>query len=342
VSLAAGKERDAVGLADRARRETTARIADVLATAPEPPRDVHIGWGAALDVRGCPARYRSQGAGGWGFPGWSAPLAAGAVARAALAHHLARDAHLTVPAGHDHRLAAGPPPAPLELVRGWMRDARRDRRTRSVAGWVGDRWSAGDHATLAATAALASRWLAGFLRVVGWPLPAGTVLLGAGDSPALRWRPAPRSPVTVASGTDARIGRVTGGGAHVYLVHRVTSGDDDTLRDRAAFEAAATTLAVGVAPAEIQVTCGDTGERARLDVDDDLVADGIGMIVAVVHERLRSAAGAGPDDGATPSSRCRWCERVEECGPGRARQRSTGRWRDGLPLVAPAPDGAGG
>src|ERR671911_338057 len=72
-----------------------------------------------------------------------------------------------------------------------------------------------DAVTLAAVAATAGRWLAGFLRVVGWPLPARLTLLGApgpAAGPGPSWRPGKGSPITVACGADARIGRVTGAG----------------------------------------------------------------------------------------------------------------------------------
>ena len=95
---------------------------------------------------------------------------------------------------------------------------------------MGDLRADGDAATLAATAGLATRWLAGFVRVLGWPLPDGLALLNVvrddGASGAPRWWPAKGSAVTVASGADARLGRVTGSGEHVLVVHRPSSSDD--------------------------------------------------------------------------------------------------------------------
>ena len=122
-----------------------------------------------------------------------------------------------------------------------------------MGDWICETWDAGDSATLAAVAATAGRWLAGFVRVLGWPLPTQLTLLNApgpgGGSGAVVAAAAKASPVTVACGADARVGRVTGAGGFVLAVHRVTTGDDGALRDRAAFEAAAGALAIGVRPA---------------------------------------------------------------------------------------------
>jgi hypothetical protein len=145
--------------------------------------------------------------------------------------------------------------------------------------------------------------------------------------------------VTVASGADARLGRVTGAGGFVLVVHRVTSGDDGALRDRAAFEAAAGGLAIGVAPGSVLVTAGDTGDRVTVPVDDRLLALGTERIVAVVAERV-AAVERGFDPGdATPSAACRHCDHLADCPPGGAWVRGAGRWQGGLPVMPP-PNGA--
>jgi hypothetical protein len=330
---------DPVGTADRLRADAGRQIAEALAGAPPPGAvgDVYVGWVAAREAATCPARYRGEGEHGWGFPGWSPPLAGGACGRAALAHHIA-DADR---AGRPATL-----PMPLDAIRVWMRALRAPGETdngrtppveRSGVGeWVCEVWAAGDSATLAAVAALAGRWLAGFVRVLGWPLPSGLTLLNAPGPAAvstLRWRPGKASPVTVACGADARLGRVTGAGGFALVVHRVTTGDDDALRDRAAFEAAAATLAIGVAPDSVLTTAGDTGERVTVPVDDDLLTLGTERVVTVVAQRVVSVErGFDPTD-ATPSAACRHCDHLVDCPPGEAWMRVADRWRGGLPVL---------
>jgi hypothetical protein len=338
TATTAGGAADPVGAADRLRREAGGRIAEALAAAPPGALgDVYVGWVAAHDAATCPARYRGEGEHGWGFPGWSPPLASGACGRAALAHHIARA---------DRTGRAPALPMPLDAIRAWMRALRTGDgagaggappvERSGVGDWICDVWQAGDSATLAAVAAGASRWLAGFVRVLGWPLPPQLTLVGPGPAaaPALRWRPDKASPVTVACGADARLGRVTGAGGFVLVVHRVTSGDDGALRDRAAFEAAAGAAAIGVAPGSVLITAGDTGDRVTVPVDDRLLALGAERIVAVVAERV-AAVERGFDPGdATPSPACRHCDHVADCPPGEAWMRGAGRWQGGLPVMS--------
>ena len=333
-----GKTGEAVGAADRLRGSVAERIADLLAGAAHPIGDVYVGWHAARDVATCPARYRGQGPEGWAFPGWTAPLAGASVGRAALAHHL------------DQADRSGLPPAlpdPVATIRGWMRALRAPAAAsgggggppleRSAVGdWVADAWDAGDTATLTAVAATAGRWLAGFVRVIGWPLPPKLGLLkasGPPPTPPTSWRPAKGSPVKVDMGADARLGRVTGAGRFGLLVHRVTTRDDASLRDRAAFEAAAGALAIGVSPAEVLVTAGDTGDRARVTVDEDLLDRGRDLITAVVRERATAVDRGFDAADAAPSPACRRCELLATCSPGEAWIAGPGRWRGGLPVL---------
>jgi hypothetical protein len=322
---------DAVGAADRLGAAVTGATDEALAGATAPPGPVFVGWVAATEAATCPARYRAAGGDGWGFPGWSAATAAGAIARAAL------DRHLDV-AGRTAAPAAGgalPLPDPVEAVRDWMRAAAADGR--GVTGWVGELRAEGDGATLAAAAAAAGRWLAGFVRVLGWPLPDRLTLLNVsrddGAGGAAKWWPRKGSPVSVGSGADARIGRLTGAGEHVLVVHRPSAGDDRDLHRRAAVEAAAGALAHRVAPAAVLVTAGDTGERTRVVVDEDLLRAGGAMIVEVVRQRVVAVdRGYDPAD-ATPSPACRWCDLRVECPPGAAWLAGAGRWRGGLPVL---------
>jgi hypothetical protein len=328
---------DPVGTADRLRAAVTGRIADALAGAGVPVGNIYVGWGAALEAATCPARFRGQGEHGWAFPGWSPALAAGACGRAALAHHVAQS-----------DLAGRPPtlPMPLDAIRAWMRVLRSPPEAgagrmppierSSVGDWICETWEAGDSATLAALAATASRWLAGFVRMLGWPLPTQFTLLnapGPAAAPSPSWRPDKASPVTVACGADARLGRVTGAGGFALVVHRVTTGDDGALRDRAAYEAAAGALAIGVAPASVLVTAGDTGERVTAPVDQRLLALGADRIVGVVAQRaIAVERGFDPAD-ATPCHACRHCDHLADCPPGQAWMRVAERWRGGLPVI---------
>jgi len=315
--------RDAVGAADRVQATVAAAADEALGEAGVPPGAVHVTWVGALDAAACPARYRGQGEAGWGFPGWSPATAAGAIGRAALDLHLAE-----IGPGPEHL------PSPVEAVRRWVRAAGAAGAP-GVAGWVGDLRAEGDRATLAAAAAAAGRWLAGFVRVLGWPLPAGAALLNVArdGAPAPKWWPRRGSPVSVGSGADARIGRITGAGGHTLVVHRLAAPDDGDIVRRAAVEAAAGALVHRVAPASVVVTAGDTGERARLEVDEALLASGGEMLVSVVRQRVVAAErGFGPFD-AVPSSQCRWCEHVGACPPGRAWLAGPGRWRGGLPTL---------
>jgi hypothetical protein len=325
---------DPVGSADGLRRRLAEEIAE-LAGSSAGGAQVYVSWFAAQEAAACPARFRAQGEEGWGFPGWSAPLAAAAVGRAAL------DRHLDVHDGSRSPLGPsdGPPrPAPLEAVRAWMRSMAACADC-GVGDWVADRIAHRDDAALAATAAGATRWLAGFVRVLGWPLPPRLRLLSAvrgADSRPLRWR-APAFPknagVTVASGADARLGRVAGSGDFALVVHRVAAGDDGRVHDRAAFEAVAGALAIGIVPAAIVVTAGDTGERLRVPTDPDLLDRGAALVAGVVRQRAVAAERGFDASDASPSPGCRHCPLIGECAPGRDWLAGPGRWRGGLPVV---------
>lgn len=334
---------DAVGAADRLTADVTEATDAALEAATAPPGPVFVGWVAATDAATCPARYRAQGEDGWGFPGWSAANAAGAIARAAL------DRHLDEAGRTADRTGGGPIPLPdpVESVRAWMRSAAADAR--GVTGWVGERRSDGDGATLAAAAAAAGRWLAGFVRVLGWPLPDRLTLLNVSRDDgrgAAKWWPRKGSALSVGSGADARIGRVTGAGEHVLVVHRPSAGDDRDLYRRATLEAAAGALAHRVAPAAVLITAGDTGERTRVTVDENLLRAGGEMIVEVVRQRVVAVDRGYDAADATPSPACRWCELRDDCPPGNAwlsgsatgtgpgAPAAAGAWRGGLPVLA--------
>jgi hypothetical protein len=317
-----------VGEGAELRRRVGERCAEILGAGDDavPVGEVYVGWFAALDARACPSRFRAGGEGGWGFPGWSAPLAAAAAGRAALALHVTGGEPLGAPP---------PLPDPVAAVRTWMK-AVRSAPEGGVGRWVAERMDERDEATLAAVAAGATRWLAGFVRVLGWPLPPHLLVLGTGGSEGgrpLQWRPPRPSPVMVASGADARVGKVVGSGDFAVVVHRQTSGDDGGLRGRAAFEATAATLAIGVVPASVLVTAGDTGERVRVPVDTALLDAGAELVVNVVEQRV-VATGRGHDPAdATPSPACRHCDELAACAPGRSWLAGPGRWRGGLPVL---------
>jgi hypothetical protein len=307
--------------------------------------DVYVGWVAALDVATCPARYRAGGADGWGFPGWSATLAGGAVARAALAEHLRVTAPAPAPDGGSN-CSPPPLPQPVEAVRSWLRLAAR-APTSPVAEWISELHKAGDRATIAATAAIASRWLAGFVRVAGWPLPDRLrLVVHDPDGPHTcrwhrTWRP-PRQPpdptrararVTVASSPDAIVGKVTPAGEFDLLVHRPFSPNEEALADRAAFEAVAGALASGIVPRHVVATTADTGEQARCPVDDELLARGTSLVVEVVRQRAVAAGDGWGFDDATASAACRHCPERHDCPPGQQWLDGPGRWRGGLPAL---------
>jgi hypothetical protein len=326
---AAPRPADAVGRADALREDVRERIAAVLdADDATPVRDVFVGWVAAVDVAGCPTRYRAGGADGWGFPGWSPALAAGAVARAALVRHLDRTSSPI----------AGPTlPEPLEAVRDWLREAQRTPAN-AVAEWIAELGQAGDRSNVAATAANATRWLAGFVRVMGWPLPERLgIVVDNPEGPygrgwSKKWRPTKGSPVCVGSSPDATLGKVAPSGLFDLVVHRPSTPADGALCDRAAFEAAAGSLSCGIVPACVVVTTADTGEHARFPVTPALLERGVELIVAVVRQRQVAADEAQPDD-ATPSPACRHCPWLDECGSGQRWLEGPGRWRAGLPVL---------
>lgn len=321
---------DAVGWADGLREDVRGRIGELLDAGDAPAlRDVYVGWVAAIDAAGCPVRYRASGADGWGFPGWAPALAAGAVGRAALARHLDRTAS-----------AFGDPPLPqpLDAVRDWMREAQRAPGS-AVAEWIAELGQAGDRASVAVTAANATRWLAGLVRVMGWPLPERFALVvddaqgPYGRRWPKRWRPVKGSPVCVASSPDATLGKVAPSGRFDLLIHRPSSPGDSAVGDRAAFEAAAGALANGIVPAHIVVTTADTGEQARFPVSPDLLGRGADLIVGVVRQRLVAAAEDQPDD-ALASPACRYCPELDDCATGQTWLTGPGRWRGGLPVLA--------
>ncbi|HEY3139968.1 MAG TPA: hypothetical protein VGJ86_02510 [Acidimicrobiales bacterium] len=311
---------DRVAIADDLRTSVALEIAGVAAT---PPSDIYVGWVAALEAAGCPARYRAAGGdGGWGFPGWSPNLAGASVGRAALARHV--------------ELAGDGPLHPLEAVRGWVRDMARSP-TSPVGSWVADLARAGDRAELAATAASATRWIGGFARMTGWPLPERLALVTDEGGPfgrrwPKRWRPGRGAEVCVASSPDAVVGRVSAAGHFDLLVHRPMSPSDEAVADRAAFEAAAGTLSCGIAFDEVVVATADTGERQRFRVDPNLLARGVELIVAVVRQRVLAQDDWDFTD-ATPSPACRHCPARADCPAGQTWLSGPGRWRGGLPTV---------
>jgi hypothetical protein len=315
------------------RQEVAERISAALDSAPEPVSDVYVGWVAALDAAGCPARYRASGADGWGFPGWSPALAAGAVGRAALALHLeCTDSSATGPLL----------PQPLEAVRTWLRDASHNQ-TSPVSEWVAGLVRAGDRASLAATAALATRWVAGFVRMVGWPLPERLALVtDTGDGPFARrwpkrWRPTGGSTVSVASSPDAVIGKVATSGGFDLLIHRPTSAADRVLSARAAFEATAGVLACGIIADHVVVTTGDGADRLRFPIDAALLERGTELIVEVVRQRVIAAAPGWGFEDAIASAACRYCSEQTHCPVGQD-------WLDhstrhgGLPILPSLPE----
>lgn len=337
----ASREHGSVEGAIRLRHDVTDRLDELVAglAGDADPGDVYVGWVAAAEVAACPARFRAGGADGWGFPGWSPPLAAGAVGRVALARYL--DQHVV--ASQAAQGAAPPLPQPLQAVKAWMKEAR-ETPTSKVAEWVTDLSHQRDRATLAATAGLATRWIAGFVRVVGWPLPDDLrLVVDDPGSPSARrserpWRPklaARGVPIAVASKPDAVVGTVAPSGRFDLLFHRPTSSDDVTLAERAAFEAVAWALAVGLVPRAILVTTGDTGEQLRFPVDAGVLARGADLVVAVVEQRIRAAEalGAGTWADAVPGPACRWCPARDDCPPGQAWLTGPARWHNGLPVL---------
>jgi hypothetical protein len=180
-------------------------------------------------------------------------------------------------------------------------------------------------------AAAAGRWLAGFLRVLGWPLPDGFGLLNSGHG-TVTWRAPGLPAVSVGAGADARLGRVSGAGEFTLVVHRPSAGDDASLHRRACFEAAAGALVRGIAPRAVLLTAGDTGERLRVDVDPTVLAAGGELIVDVVRQRIAAAhRGFDPVD-ATPSGQCRHCDSAAGCEAGQVWLAGPGRSRGGLPV----------
>jgi hypothetical protein len=142
----------------------------------------------------------------------------------------------------------------------------------------------------------------------------------------------------VASRPDAVVGAVAPSGNFDLVFHRPTSGDDRSLGERAAFEATAASLAVGIVPRRVLLTTGDTGERLLFTVDDELLDRGACLAEAVVRERLRASEpvppGVAEHDDATPSSACRYCDHLDSCPAGRSWLTRPGRWHNGLPVLA--------
>ena len=118
------------------------------------------------------------------------------------------------------------------------------------------------------------------------------------------------------------------------LFHRANSSDDLTLAERAAYEATAASLAIGIVPRAVVLTVADTGEQLRFPVADDLLERGADLAVDVVRQRLRAAEVADDEyDDAVPSAACRYCPERSTCPPGQAWLERPGRWYNGLPVL---------
>jgi hypothetical protein len=320
---------DRVAWAERVRTDVCERVEKALADATDAPADVYVGWVAALDATTCGPRFRAAGDDGWGFPGWSAPLAGGAVGRAALLRHLQVTAHPVRPP---------PLPEPLEVVRDWIRETLHARPGTRLAEWIVESAGSGDRASLAATAAVATRWLSGFVRVMGWPLPDRLAVVN--DDPerpvGARWRKPVRlagcKSVTVASSPDAILGKVTAAGQFGLVVHRPSSPTDGVLADRAAFEAAAGALACGIVADEVLVVAADAGERVRCPIDDEVLGRGSELIAEVVRQRV---VAQDPWDftDATPSTACGYCPAIDRCAAGTLWLDNPSRRQGGLPVL---------
>lgn len=328
------------------RRDLESRVGEELESATSAVGDVYIGWFAALDAATCPASYHADGAHGWAFPGWSPALAAAAVARAALGHHQ----HVHHRAGAPSEPPPVPLPDPAGGIRSWMRAAAAGESRPPVAEWITDLMTTRDRATLAATAAAASRWLGGFVRALGWPLPAdlGIVTDDRDNPTAFRWQKKHRisgpgrtasgagtACVTVSGSPDGVLGKVGPDGTHLLVVHRPKAPTDTGLGERAAFEAVAAATSTGLVPAAVLFTLGDTGERSQVDVDAALLAQGVELIGNVVHQRV--AAQSIPEEkafqDATPSATCRFCAHLDRCSAGRAWLDDPTRRDGGLPVL---------
>lgn len=323
------------------REQVEREVSQALEPAPSAPKDLYISQVAAGDVAGCPARYRALGEEGWGFPGWSPPLAAGSVARTALAHHL----WLHSPPPQSDQPGPVPLLDPVRCVRAWMKDTFQARSQSPVGDWLkAVREEAGGTAILAATTARSSRWLGGFLRLWGWPLPSSMRLLSddASNPTALRWQKRSRlggsaRGVTVAGSPDALLGSVASDAGYGLVIHRSGSPSQDGLLGRAAFEVTAASLSAGEAPAAVRFSLGDTGQQLNVPVDDDLLARGVGLIVAVVQQRVAAMAPLERSNAnwidAAPSPGCRHCPFATDCEPGQRWLAGPGRWQGGLPAA---------
>lgn len=273
------------------------------------PQDVRVGWYDAIDASRCAAGFREGVAAGGTWQGWSPPLAARSIGRAALAGHLANgDAAC---------------PEPLELVRAHVRQVRRTP-TRSVEEWLADPHLT--EAELRLAGAFATRWVSSFLRMAGWPLPPRCSLEEV--------RPFRAPPVTAAASIDATVGKVTVEGTHDLWVLITSSGRGmSMLHDRACIDTAAATLGRGIAPAALVLLCADTGERIRVPADRDTLARGVELLAAAVRE-LRVATDRGYDESdATPGAHCSTCDVRAVCAPGTQWLEAPGRRRGGLPVL---------
>jgi hypothetical protein len=123
-------------------------------------------------------------------------------------------------------------PDPVGAVKAWMTACARGHSRTPVGDWIAEQVRGRERAVLAATAANAARWIGGFVRAVGWPLPEDLHLVHGDreDPAAVNW---PRyhkivnrhSKVTVAGSPDAVLGRPSPSGDHRLLVHRPTGPD---------------------------------------------------------------------------------------------------------------------
>ncbi len=155
-----------------------------------------------------------------------------------------------------------------------------------------------------------------------------------------RWRPMLEAPVRVeiaqgsivlAGKVDLALGRAQGNTAGKVIVDLKTGRFSPTHRDDLRYYALLETIRVGTPPRRIATYYLDQGEFVPEDVSLAVLDATLARVCDAV-ERIVEVRYGGRPPRVQPGPSCRWCPKLDECGPGRRHLELDDELNDVAPL----------